>query len=156
MVAYERVFETDWETKGLFVKRSLTGGGRLREVVAMRELTVLPLKAFTQASRSFTGETALVSICQDKFKQHIYYLSLPEFPLPYPLSLDGSTEKWWCYTQIFSHCHQLGFQYYSIAIGGSAKNSQIHHQKPLIKLFFFWINVHFFYCLTREQTPCLG
>ena len=72
----------------------------------------IPLKAFTQASRSFAGETALVSFCQDKFKQHIYYLSLPEFPLPYPLSLDGSTEKWWCYTQIFSHCHQLGFQYY--------------------------------------------
>ena len=43
VVAYERVFETvfDWETKGLFVKWSLTGGGRLREVVAMRELTVL-------------------------------------------------------------------------------------------------------------------
>ena len=42
VVAYERVFETvfDWETKGLFVKWSLTGGGRLREVVAMRELTV--------------------------------------------------------------------------------------------------------------------
>ena len=72
----------------------------------------IPLKAFTQASRSLTGETALVSFCQDKFKQHIYYLSLPEFPLPYPLSLDGSTEKWWCYTQIFSHRHQLGFQYY--------------------------------------------
>ena len=93
VVTYERVFETDWETKGLFVKRSLTGGGRLREVVAMRELTVLPLKAFTQASRSFTGETALVSFCQEKFKQHIYYLSLPEFPLPYPLSLDGSMEN---------------------------------------------------------------
>ena len=54
----------------------------------------IPLKAFTQASRSFTGETALVSFCQDKFKQHIYYLSLPEFHLSYPLSqLDGSTEK---------------------------------------------------------------
>ena len=36
----------------------------------------IPLKAFTQASRSLTGETALVSFCQDKFKQHIYYLSL--------------------------------------------------------------------------------
>ena len=36
----------------------------------------IPLKAFTQASRSFTGETALVSFCQDKFNQHIYYLSL--------------------------------------------------------------------------------
>ena len=53
----------------------------------------IPLKAFTQASRSLTGETALVSFCQDKFKQHIYYLSLPEFPLPYPLSLDGSMEN---------------------------------------------------------------
>ena len=31
----------DRETKGLFVKWSLTGGGRLREVAAMRELTVL-------------------------------------------------------------------------------------------------------------------
>ena len=42
MVAYERVFETvfDWETKGLLVKWSLTRGGRLPEVVAMRELTV--------------------------------------------------------------------------------------------------------------------
>ena len=42
VIAYEGVFETvlDWETKGLFVKWSLTGGGRLREVVAMRELTV--------------------------------------------------------------------------------------------------------------------
>ena len=39
----ERVFETvfDWETKGLFVKWSLAGGGRLREVAAMRELTVI-------------------------------------------------------------------------------------------------------------------
>ena len=36
--SFETVF--DWETKGLFVKWSLTGGGRLREVVAMRELTV--------------------------------------------------------------------------------------------------------------------
>ena len=36
MVAYERVFKTvfDWETKRLFTKWSLTGGGRLREVVA--------------------------------------------------------------------------------------------------------------------------
>ena len=42
MVAYKRVFETvfDWETKRLFTKWSLTGGGRLREVVARRELTV--------------------------------------------------------------------------------------------------------------------
>ena len=42
MVAYERVFETvfDGETKGLIAKWSLTGGGRLREVVAMRDLTV--------------------------------------------------------------------------------------------------------------------
>ena len=85
VVAYERVFETDWETKGLFVKRSLTGGGRLREVVAMRELTVLRLKAFTQASRSFTGETALVSICQDKFRQ-TYILSFPSRVSP-PLSV---------------------------------------------------------------------
>ena len=29
------------ETKRLFTKWSLTGGGRLREVIAMRELTVL-------------------------------------------------------------------------------------------------------------------
>ena len=45
MVAYERVFEIvfDLETKGLFVKWSLAGGGRLREVVAMRELIVLLL-----------------------------------------------------------------------------------------------------------------
>ena len=37
------VFETvfDWETKRLFEKWSLTEGGRLREVVAMRELTVM-------------------------------------------------------------------------------------------------------------------
>ena len=43
VVTYERVFETvfDWATKWLFVKWSLTGGGCLREVVAMRELTVL-------------------------------------------------------------------------------------------------------------------
>ena len=36
------VFETvfDWETKRLFVKWSLAGGGRLREVVVIRELTV--------------------------------------------------------------------------------------------------------------------
>ena len=42
MVAYERVFKTvfDWETKRLFTKWSLTGGGRLREVVVRRELTV--------------------------------------------------------------------------------------------------------------------
>ena len=42
MVAYKRVFETvfDWETKRLFAKWSLTGGGRLRGVVARRELTV--------------------------------------------------------------------------------------------------------------------
>ena len=42
MVAYERVFETVFsqETKRLFAKWSLTGGGRLREVVARRELTV--------------------------------------------------------------------------------------------------------------------
>ena len=44
MVAYERVFLTvfDWETKRLFTKWSFTGGGRLREVVARRELTVFP------------------------------------------------------------------------------------------------------------------
>ena len=37
VVAYERVFETvfDWETKQLFKKWFLTGGGRLREVVAI-------------------------------------------------------------------------------------------------------------------------
>ena len=42
MVAYERALETvfDWETKRLSTKRSLTGGGRLREVVARRESTV--------------------------------------------------------------------------------------------------------------------
>ena len=44
MVVYERVFETvfDRETQRLFSKWSLTGGGRLREVVARRELTVIP------------------------------------------------------------------------------------------------------------------
>ena len=38
-----RDFETvfDSETNGLFVKWPLMGGGRLREVVAMRELTVV-------------------------------------------------------------------------------------------------------------------
>ena len=36
--SFETVF--DRETKGLFVKWSLTGGGCLREVVPMRELTV--------------------------------------------------------------------------------------------------------------------
>ena len=38
-----RDFETvfDWETNGLFIKWPLMGGGRLREVVAMRELTVV-------------------------------------------------------------------------------------------------------------------
>ena len=43
VVAYERALETvfNWETKRLFTKWSLTGGGRLREVVALRELTVL-------------------------------------------------------------------------------------------------------------------
>ena len=43
VVAYKRALETvfNWETKGLFTKWSLTGGGRLREVVALRELTVL-------------------------------------------------------------------------------------------------------------------
>ena len=43
VVTYQRVFETvfDWETKGLFVKWLLMGGGRLPEVVAMRELTVI-------------------------------------------------------------------------------------------------------------------
>ena len=47
VVTCERVFETvfDWETKGLFVKRSLTGGGRFREVVAMRELTIFELRS---------------------------------------------------------------------------------------------------------------
>ena len=44
VVAYERVFKTlhlsDWEAKRSFPKWSLTGGGRLREVVAMRVLTV--------------------------------------------------------------------------------------------------------------------
>lgn len=42
MVAYERVFETefDWQTKQ-FSKWSLTGSGRLWEVVDMRELTYL-------------------------------------------------------------------------------------------------------------------
>ena len=45
MVAYERVFETEFdrETKWLFTKWSLEGGGRLREVVARRELTVTNL-----------------------------------------------------------------------------------------------------------------
>ena len=43
VVTYKRVFETvfDWETKRLFAKWPLTGGGCLREVVAMRELTVV-------------------------------------------------------------------------------------------------------------------
>ena len=42
VVTYERVFEMvfDSETKWLFIKWLLMGGGRLREVVAMRELTV--------------------------------------------------------------------------------------------------------------------
>ena len=109
---------------------SLTRSGRYERV------DCIPLKAFTQASRSFTGETALVSFCQDKFKQHLYYLSLPEFPLPYPLSLDGSTEKMvMLYTNFLTLLSSIKFPI-SIAIGGSAKNSQIHHQKPLIKLFF--------------------
>ena len=43
VVAYERALGTvfNWETKRLFTKWSLTGRGRLREVVAMRELTVV-------------------------------------------------------------------------------------------------------------------
>ena len=48
-----RVFETvfAWETKRLFVKWSLMGGGRLRKVVAMRELTVFfCLQAWKRAS----------------------------------------------------------------------------------------------------------
>ena len=42
VVASERALETvfKWGTKRLFTKWSLTGGGRLREVVALRELTV--------------------------------------------------------------------------------------------------------------------
>ena len=53
VLAYGRVFETVfvWETKRLFVKWSLTGGSRLREVVAMRELTVFfCLQAWERAS----------------------------------------------------------------------------------------------------------
>ena len=51
MVAYERVFKTvfDWETKRLFTKWSLTGGGRLREVVARRELTVYILTMYDES-----------------------------------------------------------------------------------------------------------
>ena len=43
VVAYKRVFKTvfDWDTKWLFTKWSLMGGGRLREVVTRGELTVL-------------------------------------------------------------------------------------------------------------------
>ena len=37
-----------WLRKRLFTKRSLTGGGRLREVVAMKELTVLHHISVTQ------------------------------------------------------------------------------------------------------------
>ena len=42
VVAYERALETAFnqETKELFTKWLLTGGGRLQEVVAIRELTV--------------------------------------------------------------------------------------------------------------------
>ena len=42
-ITYKRVFETafEWETKRLFTKWSLTRVGRLWEVFAMRELTVL-------------------------------------------------------------------------------------------------------------------
>ena len=146
VLAYERVFETDWETKGLFVKRLLTGGGRLWEVVAMRELTVLPLKAFTQASRSFKGETALVSFCQDKFKQHIYIIfPFQSFPSPLPVKSGWKYRKMVMLYPNFLTLSSIRFPI-SMAIGGSAKNSQIHQQKPLIKLFFFWItgNVHFF------------
>ena len=39
-----RLYERALETKRLFTKWSLTGGGRLREVVAMRELTVVKAK----------------------------------------------------------------------------------------------------------------
>ena len=48
MVAHERALETVFnrETKRLFTKWSLTGGGRLREVVAMRELTVFYFNSF--------------------------------------------------------------------------------------------------------------
>ena len=43
VVPYKRALETvfNWETKRLSTKWSLTGGGPLREVVGMRELTVL-------------------------------------------------------------------------------------------------------------------
>jgi len=46
VVAYERALGTvfDLETKRLFTKWSIIAGGRLREVVAMRELTVVLFK----------------------------------------------------------------------------------------------------------------
>ena len=57
-MAYDRVFETvlEHERKRLFTKWSLTRGDRLREVVAMRELTVLsgyPVLVRTNSSVRF-------------------------------------------------------------------------------------------------------
>ena len=58
-ISDKRVFETvfDWETKRLFVKWSLTGGGRLREVVATRECsTYLSLKHCSAKLNKFHGK----------------------------------------------------------------------------------------------------
>ena len=45
----ETVF--NWETKRLFTKWLLTGGGRLREVVAMRKLTVFIIHGYITNSQ---------------------------------------------------------------------------------------------------------
>ena len=61
---YERVFETvfDWDTKRWFVKWSHAGGGRLQEVVAMRELTV-PL--FPWINVFFWGTLVFTKSCNN-------------------------------------------------------------------------------------------
>ena len=61
-------FETafDWETKGLFVKWSLAGGGRLREAVTMRELTVVYLPKNTTCRYTMLIREL---ICEDFLKK---------------------------------------------------------------------------------------
>ena len=71
---------------GLFTKWSLTGGGRLREVVAMRELTVLELAhtIIIKASEHFQSTNSLFQVIIISFPTHLLprQLRLLFYPRP--------------------------------------------------------------------------
>ena len=89
MVACESVYMyilVDWEAKRLSAKWSLTGGGRLREVVAMRVLTVFGIKINHTCDMSMKLHGVVVSAALNCFQAsfcnwlifHVFWFGVPK------------------------------------------------------------------------------